>query len=304
MSKSTPRKLPTGTIFPILVLALGGVSAFLPASSITRPQGRHQESSSTYYFRSATELNIKRQQSKSFTPLKMSTLDPEETRMRKIISKFTSKLPPPPEDQISMAGDVACLFLYSFIDHFVNRLYDSYLNSPDTINKFSASAAIESASAASSEISTNIVGSDVAAKSLPVWFDATSSAPFGNIPLTSALPLEHHITYSPAIATGGAASVLLCSAWLLSGYFTGAFQFKNALMASPNKALVVTAKTWVLSSLMMFGIAYGSDSLIGCADCLHNSVGITKADSDFIIDSLSVLLVWRFILSSFFGSND
>lgn len=54
----------------------------------------------------------------------------------------------------------------------------------------------------------------------------------------------------------------------------------------------------------MLGIALGSDSLIGSVDCLHKSVGLTKADADYIFDSLSVLLMWRFILSSFLGYDD
>jgi hypothetical protein len=54
----------------------------------------------------------------------------------------------------------------------------------------------------------------------------------------------------------------------------------------------------------MLGIAYGSDALVGSVDCLHNSVGITKADADFIFGSLDEVLIWRYILSSFFGSDD
>jgi hypothetical protein len=283
------------SLFSLLVANLNGnACAFQPISAGYSDIAKAPESWSSQHFDRATMM----------APLRMSTLDPEETDFAKIVSKLTSKLPPPPEDQISMAGDIACLFLYTFIDHFVNSLYDLYLNSPDTVDKLSARAAIESASAASSEISTTLLGNDSITKSLPVWFDTMSAAPFGNVPLTSALPLEHHIAYSPAMATGGMASVLLCSAWLVSGYFTGAFRFKNTFTASPNKAILVTGKTWVLSSLIMLGIAYGSNSLIGCVDCLHPSVGITKADTDFIFDSLSVLLIWRFILSSFFGSED
>ena len=277
-------------------IVLGSACAFQPTSTTKMLGTQHNINHS---FLSQPD-HFQRTQ----TPLKMSTIDPEETNFKKIFSKLTSKLPPPPEDQLSMAGDMACMFLYTTIDHFVTRLYNLYLNSPDTIDKFSASAAIESVSAATSEISTKIIGSDLTAKSLPVWFDTLSAAPFGNVPLTSALPLEHHITYSPAIATGGMASVLLCSAWLISGYFTGAFQFKNTLTASPNKAVRVTAKTWVFSSLIMLGIAYGSDALVGSVDCLHNSVGITKADADFIFGSLDEVLIWRYILSSFFGSDD
>lgn len=238
--------------------------------------------------------------------LSMSSLEkePEEVNLKKAVAWFTSKLPPPPEDQISLAGDIGCLFLYSFLDHFVNKLYDKWMNSPDTIDLLSPAAAIESSSAASLEFTSNLISSDFVSTSLPVWFDPNSSAPFGNIPLISALPIEHHITYAPALQTAGMSSVLLCSAWMMSGYFTGAFEFKNTIECSPNKAIIVTAKTWVFSSLIMLALAWGSDSLVGYVDFLHKSVGITKADADYIFDSLSVLLMWRFVLSSFFGYDD
>ena len=238
--------------------------------------------------------------------LHMSSLgqDPEDAKMNKMVAWFASKLPPPPEDKISLAGDVACLFLYSFLDHFVNKLYDKWMNSPDTIDFLSASAAIETSSAASSEYSSSLVTADLVSSSLPVWFDTSNSAPFGIIPLSSALPLEHHITYAPAIETAGMASVMICSAWLVSGYFTGAFQFKNTLECSPSRAMLVTAKTWVFCSLIMLALAWSSDTLVGYVNALHKSVGITRADAEYIFDSLSVLLIWRFILCSFFGYDD
>eukprot|EP00558_Chaetoceros_sp_UNC1202_P013795 CAMPEP_0197235888 /NCGR_PEP_ID=MMETSP1429-20130617/3203_1 /TAXON_ID=49237 /ORGANISM="Chaetoceros sp., Strain UNC1202" /LENGTH=277 /DNA_ID=CAMNT_0042694591 /DNA_START=157 /DNA_END=990 /DNA_ORIENTATION=+ len=238
------------------------------------------------------------------SPLHMSSVqkDPEEKtkdHSRKISSWLTSKLPPPPEDQLSMIGDVSVLFFYSFLDHYVNSLYDRWLNSPGTIALQSAPAAIESSSAASAELLTSAVSN-----SLPVWFDTVHSAPYGSIPLNAALPLEHHIIYAPAISSAGAAACLITSAWLVSGYFTGVFRFQNTLECSPTKAIIATAKTWVFSTLIMLGIAYWSDSFVGCVDCLHKSVGLTKADTDYIFDSLNVLLMWRFILSSLLGYGD
>jgi hypothetical protein len=246
--------------------------------------------------------------SRTSTALGMSSLrrpkSNEQSTPKKRVSFLATKLPPPPEDQLSMIGDISCLFLYSFLDHFVNKVYDKWMNSPNVIDFLSASAAIESSSAASMEYSSNLISGSVSSSSLPVWFDLYSSAPFGNIPLSSALPLEHHITYAPAIEAAGMASVLMCCSWLLSGYFTGAFRFKNTIECSTNHAILVTAKTWIFSSLMMLGIAWFSDSAVGCVDCLHKTVGITKADADYIFDSLSVLLTWRYILSSFFGNDN
>lgn len=248
--------------------------------------------------------------SRRSTALGMSSLqreksNEEKSKTRKRVSSFlATKLPPPPEDQLSMIGDIGCLFLYSFLDHFVNKLYDKWMNSPSNIDFLSPSAAIESSSAASLEYSSNLISGSLSTSSLPVWFDPYSSAPFGNIPLSSALPLEHHITYAPAIEATGMASVLLCCSWLLSGYFTGAFRFQNTVECTTDRAILVTAKTWIFSSLIMLGIAWFSDSAVGCVNCLHKSVGITKADADYIFDSLSVLLTWRYILSSFFGYDN
>lgn len=249
-----------------------------------------------------------KQSSLRFTALEMSSIrrrtNSNENKVKKLGSWLSAKLPPPPEDQLSMIGDIGCLFLYSFLDHFVNKLYDKWMNSPLVIDFLSASAAIESSSAANLEYSSNLMDGGLSMSSLPVWFDTYSSAPFGTIPLRSALPIEHHITYAPAIEAAGMASVLMSCAWLCSGYFTGAFQYKNTMECSTNHALVVTAKTWIFSSLIMLGIAWFSDSAVGCVNCLHKSVGITKADADYIFDSLSVLLIWRYILSSFFGYDN
>lgn len=179
----------------------------------------------------------------------------------------------------------------------------------------SASAALESSFAASSDLvftSTMTSAADMSSystlaltgigNSFPVWFDTLNSAPFGTIPLSSALPIAHHIQYAPAMSEAGAASVLLCTFWLISGYFTGAFKFKNTLECTTDKALIVTAQTWFITCLFMFAVAFGSDWVVGnFVDCLHKSVGLTVADEDYILDSLSVLLMWRFTVSSFFG---
>lgn len=305
-----------------MMAVMSTVTVSVSAFQVSRSRGRAQLKAagdqqtsldvlarhSAFHSKAITSMPVSSYQ--RMDPLQMSTLgkDPEEANIKETLSRLKSKLkvllPPPPEDQLSMLGDIGCLFLYSSIDHLVNRLYDKWLNSPEIIDTISASAAIQSASAASLEYSTNLIKADLTSKSFPVWFDAYSSAPFGNIPLSAALPIEHHITYAPAIDSTGMASVLLCSSWLISGYFTGAFQFKNTLNCSLNRAIVVTGQTWIFSSLIMLGIALGSDSLIGSVDCLHKSVGLTKADADYIFDSLSVLLMWRFILSSFLGYDD
>lgn len=210
---------------------------------------------------------------------------------------ITSKLPPPPEDQLTLSGDVAFIFFYSFINHMVSNMYDSAINSPEISSARSALAAIESSSAASAEFT----GYDSSLASLPVWFDPLNSAPFGTVPLSAALPIEKHIEYAPALGTAGLSAVLFTSSWLICGYFTGAFQFKNTLQCSTRHAINVAVKTFLFTSFVMISLALGSDYFVGCVDCLHKSVGLTKADSTYIFDNLSLLVLWRFITSSILG---
>lgn len=244
--------------------------------------------------------------SKSFFEQRMSSIE-NDTNDNNWLGKLQSwlqstiTLPPPPEDQLSFAGDIGTIFFYTFIDHTVNGMYDEWLNSPEVLVSKSASAAIESSFAASVDLSTSITQTPMIGNSFPVWFDLANSAPFGNIPLSSALPIAHHIQYAPALDTTGMASVLLASTWIVCGYFTGAFEFKNTLDCSLNKTVLATAKNWFFTCVVMLAIAYGSDSLVGSIDGLHKSIGLTRADEDFILDSLTVLLAWRFTLNSFFG---
>ncbi len=227
--------------------------------------------------------------------------DPDENNFsQKMQAWVRSNLPEPPEDQLTFYGDIGSIFLYTFIDHTVNGYYDQWLNSPDVIVSSSASAAIESLFAATADFTNPFSQKTLIGNSFPVWFDSMSSAPFGNIPLTSTLP-THHIQYAPAIDTFGMASVLLASSWMICGYFTGAFKFENTLNCSTTKAVVMTAYNWILTCIVMCLIAYSSDFLVGNLDFNHRIVGLTRADGDFILDSLSVLIVWRFTLSSFLG---
>jgi len=243
------------------------------------------------------------QEERSSSQLNLSSLgrEPEDNGIKqKIRSWITPKLPPPPEDQISLSGDVATIFMYSFLDHMVSGMYDSTINSPEIFSAGSALVAIESSSAASADFT----GYDSAGGGLPVWFDTLNSAPFGIVPLSAALPIEQHTAYAPAFGTAGLSAVLLTSTWLFCGYFTGAFQFKNTLQCSTRHAMNITAKNWFFTAIVMISLALGSDHFVGCVDCLHKSIGLTKADTAYIFDSLSVLLLWRFITSSLLGYGD
>jgi len=237
---------------------------------------------------------------KSSVRLYMSSLgrEPKDKEAKQNLGSWiTSKLPPAPEDQLTLSGDVAFIFFYSFINHMVSGMYDSAINSPEITSARSALAAIESSSAASA----GITGYDSSLASLPVWFDPLNSAPFGIVPLSAALPIEKHIMYAPALGTAGLSAVLFTSSWLLCGYFTGAFQFKNTLQCSTRHAINNAAKTVLFTSIVMVSLALESDYFVGCHCALHKSVGLTKADITFIFDTLSMLVLWRFMTSSILG---
>jgi len=243
----------------------------------------------------------------------LSSLDQEDAKKNKIsevtqrkkeeiITWLESILPKHPEDQLCMSGDVGAIFVYTFLDHSINGYYDSLLNSPDQL----ASTAHDFLTSANHATASMVESSFLAESSpsgVPVWFDTMNSAPFGIIPFSSSLPIVHHITYAPVISTSGMAFFLLASTWIFCGYFTGAFLFENTLECSVTHAISKTAQTWAFTCAIMVALAYESDSIVGCVDCLHKSVGLTKADSDFIFDSLSVLLMWRFTISSLLGSG-
>mmetsp|Transcript_1625 Transcript_1625/g.4734 ORF Transcript_1625/g.4734 Transcript_1625/m.4734 type:complete len:327 (-) Transcript_1625:31-1011(-) len=196
-------------------------------------------------------------------------------------------LPPPPEDQLAMGGDIIALFVYAFLDHFLNDLMASALASTDP----ATAAAIDPETATQLAMTTAI----------PVWYDISQHAgtPFNGV---SVLPSLGYVPYAPAISTAGTSAVILVSTWLLTGWITGAFLYKNTLECSVSKAVATVGRTWVSATVISVGIALASDAWY---DCVTNPSlgGLTKADADFLFGSLSVLAMWRFVLSSMLGSG-
>lgn len=195
-----------------------------------------------------------------------------------------SSLPPAPEDQIALTGDILTIFVYSYIDHIVNQLY------------------VASASLGASDPMTYIDANGGA--SLPVWFDPSHLQTFGSNWLSAAG--HHDVPYAPGIATSGLAFVALAASWIFSGYLSGAFLHKNTLECTPSDAMMVTLRTWAATALMVSLLAWGSDAVWGALDGVNALSapargGLTRADCDFIFDSLSVLALWRLMLNYLFG---
>lgn len=202
--------------------------------------------------------------------------------------KKENRLPPPPEDQLTMSGDIASLFLYSFMDHSVNDMYVDAMQSNDMttassidpLNEFGASA------------------------HLPVWYDGLHTM-VQKDQLLSVLNIPN-VNYAPVLQTAGMASIVMTMCWLVSGWLVGAFLFQNTLECKTSHMLWVTGKTWLLTAALMVALALGSDAFVGAFPLSHQQVslgGLTKADADYIFDSLTVLVTWRFMVSSMLGGS-
>mmetsp|Transcript_3690 Transcript_3690/g.7149 ORF Transcript_3690/g.7149 Transcript_3690/m.7149 type:complete len:281 (+) Transcript_3690:162-1004(+) len=201
----------------------------------------------------------------------------------------TFKLPPAPEDTIALGGDMIALFVYSYLDHTVN---DLYLNAVAEVDNVADLVTLP-----------NPTNSEGLTASLPVWFDPANLNTFGH----NWLAIHNiDIPYAPAIAHSGLAFVSLATSWIVCGYFSGAFLTRNTLECKPSQAMVVTLQTWVGTCCLMVLLALGSDALWGALDSINALSapargGLTKADADFIFDSLTVLAFWRFMFNWLLG---
>lgn len=215
-------------------------------------------------------------------------------------------LPEPPEDQMTMAGDIGSLFLYSFMNHWALSLSMSMLAS--------------STSAADAAHSLDPTGTDIVVASTPVWLDPTALGPHVSDHL-SLLDLQQKVMphLTPVLSSAGIASVSLASCWIVAGLFHKAFHFRNTLDCSTERAVAVTGQTWVTASILMVILATTTQHMAGASDVQDISTGVlmmqgrtmspieewfsvlTRSDAEYIFDSLGVLLVWRFLMSFLLG---
>ena len=220
----------------------------------------------------------------AFAPPRACALRQQSTRLYLEIADDKGILPPPPEDQLTMSGDVFALFLYSFMDHSMNDMYKDALLSAgmdstralDPLDEFGTRAHI-----------------------LPVWFDHVHTLmPPNQLLALLSIP---NINYAPILQTAGIVSIALTTCWLLSGWWSGAFLMRNTLECNSTRMLLVTGQTWLMTTLGMCALAYASDAFLGSSSALSSVGGLTKADVDYIFDSLTVLITWRFMISALFG---
>jgi hypothetical protein len=220
----------------------------------------------------------------------------EEKGEKFFLDWWKSMLPPPPEDQFIMTGDVSVLFLYAFISHNLNNfVVESVFSNSDTLQE-----AIES---------LDPKGEVIQLQS-PVWVMPEFQDSVMTATIQDSL-LDH---WGPLFSTAGSASVALCTCWLIAGWWHRAFLFQNSLDCDASEALQKTVSTWITMAILMCGLTYGSNALVshvnvpvletwlgslGCASTsCRGDYLFTKADAMFLVDSSTVLIAWRFMANS------
>lgn len=242
------------------------------------------------------------------------------------------KLPPAPEDQFIMTGDIAVLFLYTFTSHSINdSVVTSLLDNP----RMTIPEAIKEVDPLQHIVNLQH----------PVWVDLASNpnVPFANPSVDRALEVSARESllnhWGPLLSTEGSACVALCTCWLIAGWFHKAFMFDNSTYCGANQALTKTVQTWLTSALLLACLATGTDWLVGhvpalqslfCVTCKSAANGtaaglgefkaamamttegggadqtfrtmllpmvsflsLTQSDVLFIVDSLTILMAWR-----------
>ena len=222
--------------------------------------------------------------------LQMSTVPDHEDDIlytkNNIVDQFKNLLPPKPEDQIALGGDIVALLTYTYLDHIINEIF------------IEASAEMDVAELVAYDPNTASGGVQ-----LPVWFDSANLATFGKNWLAHT---HTEVAYAPAISASGLAFVSISICWMICGYFSGAFLNENTLNCNVDKAMKVTFKTWIGTCILMIMLALSSDAMWGWLDSINALSapargGLTTYDADYIFDSLTVLAFWRVMYNWLLG---
>ena len=219
---------------------------------------------------------------------------------------------PPPQDSIVLSGDILALLVYTYLDHYLNSLVLEAKNTAIT----TASADVISNTLLHSPPSSSI------------------SSSISSLITTPSTDMVSLVPYAPAVAAPGMAFVILASCWVGCGVLSGAFQFSNTRDCDPTWAMIVTLRTWAGTAFLVVLIALLSDATVAgvfhranipmldygtyYSDELRHTVlqpyidgrvgdasdprgGLTRADADYIFDSLSVLAFWRLMYNWMLG---
>mmetsp|Transcript_10744 Transcript_10744/g.21636 ORF Transcript_10744/g.21636 Transcript_10744/m.21636 type:complete len:215 (+) Transcript_10744:1308-1952(+) len=203
-----------------------------------------------------------------------------------------------------MTGDIFILFLYAFSSHSINdAIVGGLLNDP----KMSVPEAVRELDPLH----------DTVQLQTPVWVDVAASnpnVPFGNPSVDHALEVSARESllnhWGPLLSTEGSACVALCLCWLLAGWIHRSFHFDATTYCGSDEALVKTVETWITAALLLAWCAAGTEFLVGHSPLLQNifclscanadanananaAVVLTQSDLLFVVDSLTVLIAWR-----------
>ncbi|KAG7354847.1 hypothetical protein IV203_004203 [Nitzschia inconspicua] len=231
-------------------------------------------------------------------------------------------VPPPPEDQFIITGDICVLFFYAFTSHTLN---DYIVNSMLQRNDMTILQAVHSLDPMGEVVNTQI----------PSWVQTQNQLAVDHVLSVNAQEtLLNH--WGPLFSTEGSACVALCTCWLIAGWVHRAFLFQNSVDCTTDKALSKTVETWLSTCVMMVALAMAANAVVEhipalqtllCVQCaaaksaVHGATGmdgtidstsgelllgtaatttssvlaLTKADTMFIVDSMSVLIAWRFM---------
>mmetsp|Transcript_52114 Transcript_52114/g.125837 ORF Transcript_52114/g.125837 Transcript_52114/m.125837 type:complete len:384 (+) Transcript_52114:2565-3716(+) len=298
----------------------GGVSSTAtttttPPSTTTAQQSHKDQQSKLLDF----VLRFK-QQSTAITMMK--------EKKQSLSKLLKDRLPPPPEDQFIMTGDIFVLFFYGFMSHSLNDFIVSNVLSD------------KSQSIQQAVHSLDPMGEVVNLQAVPVWVETQYTASVDHALSVSAQEnlLSH---WGPLFSTEGSACCTLVACWLVAGWIHRAFHYSNSVDCTTDKALSKVLETWVSMAIMLTVAAVGTSvavdhfivgphhdlptlllqqqrNLLLCGDVVCNTVStagtnagatataaaaaaikvpgvLTKADGMFIVDSMSVLVAWRFM---------
>jgi hypothetical protein len=127
-------------------------------------------------------------------------------------------VPPPPEDQFIMTGDICVLFFYAFTSHSLN---DYIVNSMLQRNDMTVLQVVHSLDPMGEVVNTQI----------PSWVQTQNQLAVDHVLSVSAQEtLLNH--WGPLFSTEGSACVALCTCWLIAGWLHRAFLFQNSVQCS------------------------------------------------------------------------
>jgi hypothetical protein len=190
--------------------------------------------------------------------------------------------PPPPEDFFVLIGDLLSLTVYGITDHLTGQIISVHSIPTDQQQL----------------IHDMVATTDVSQVHIPVWWDVTT--PQAGSILQSTLQAHVVTQYSPLLEPIGQATTVLVASWLLAGWYHRAFLFQNTLDCSTDHVLTVTGKTWLTSCILLVLFIMGSQAFCGCD---HWATTFRQGDVNYLVDSLTVLVVWRFMASTMLGNG-